>query len=52
LRCGCGDRDGIEARSDFGNGAAALGIAAKGVAHDVEEGLGKSVGEDWIRLIV
>src|SRR5438128_1844420 len=51
LRCGCGDRDGIEGRSDFGNGAAALGVTAEGVTHDVEKGLGKSVGTEWIRLM-
>ena len=52
MRCGCGDRDGIEARSDLGNGTAALGVTAECVAHDVKEGLGKSVGKDRIRLIV
>ena len=40
----------IEARRDFGNGPAPPRIAPQGVPRDVEKGLRKCVGNDWVRL--
>ena len=48
---GSGDGHGIETRGDFSNAPAAPWIAPECVTRDIEERLGKRVGDDWVGLI-
>jgi hypothetical protein len=41
---------GIEVRGDFGKGPAAPGLAAECVTRDIEERLGKRIGDDRVGL--